>query len=93
MKVLKIEENMGEKKGKLVHLLPDSGVIPKARKGQFAAIVVQNGMDGMLTATVDRESSTEMQLTIPDNGEMANMKLLNMVNLNMMLKVGMPCGE
>lgn len=96
MQVKRIEENIGENKGKVLHLLPPTGVVPQARAGQYAAIVVMEvaGVgDSMLTATVETESATELRLTVPSNGEAANEKLLGCVEEGMKVTVGMPCGQ
>ena len=96
MEVLRIEESTGEKKGKVIYMLPESGVVPRTSAGQYAAIVVtevEEIGESMLTATVDTGSTTQFGLTVVDNGELANTKLLSTVQVGTKLKVGMPCGN
>ncbi len=82
--------------GSTLYLVPKSGLIPKAKKGQYAAIVVPdipNVGESMLTANVSEESSSELRLVVPQNGDMANNHLMKTVKSGSIITVGMICGE
>lgn len=94
MNVKGIHSASGE--GVVLYLVPKSGLIPKAKKGQYAAIVVNDIPkvgESMLTANVSEESESELRLEVPDNGEMSNSHLLKTVVSGSQITVGMICGE
>lgn len=86
----------GEDGSKVLYVIPDSGKIPAARQGQYAAIQV-NGVpiydETMLTADINEESDSELRLVVVANGEAANTHLLTTVERGAQLMVGMPCGQ
>lgn len=82
--------------GVILYLVPESGLIPKAQKGQYASIVVSGipGIgDSMITAKVSEESTSDLRLIVPDNDEAANSHLLKTIESGSLLTVGMVCGE
>lgn len=93
MNVKEIDSAMSE--GKVLYVVPASGLVPKALKGQYSAIVV-DGIPGvgesMLTGIVTEESSTELRLLVAENGEKANTHLLKTVRKGSSITVGMVCG-
>lgn len=82
--MLAIQQIHGETIGTFSHLIPESGVVPQARSGQFTVIVETNQAvdikETMPSATVDSERSTDLRLTVLGKREAPNLSVLGRVH-------------
>lgn len=81
---------------KTLWVAPENGKIPGHKAGQFLAISLPDvpGIGPtMVTVHIDEESTTELRLRVPKNGERATSFLYECINVDSVLDIGVAVGE